>query len=308
MDEVEGRPLIPAMRAMVFVSLALTAIAFVDLFVGAGRTADNAPWTVNPPLTAAFLGAGFGAGFVLFLLAARERVWVNARVAIVTVWEFTVVILIATLMHDDKFHLDAGSGLARAAAWLWLAVYILFPVVVGVLIVVQERTPGTDPPVTRPLPPLLNVALALQGLVMVGIGLALFAKPLRMNEWWPWTLTPLTARAIAAWFLALGVAAFQAILERDLPRLRIAAVTYLVFAILQYLAVARYRDDVDWDSGWSWAYLAWVAFIGIVAVYGVVASQPRARADGRGIDLTASSGRDQLPSAPARRSRARSQR
>ena len=254
-------------------SLALTFIGFLNLYVFADRTADFAPWTINPPLTAAFLGAGFGAGFILFLLVIRERAWARIRIVMLTVWEFTVFMLIATLLHRDKFHLDAGTGAGRVAAWLWLIVYIAFPLVVGVLLVVQARAPGADPRLTRPLPRLLTAALVAQGTVMLATGLALFFEPTRVARSWPWSLTPLTARAIAAWFLALGIAAFHAILERDLPRLRPAAITYLAFAILQLGAVLRFPDDMRWDSGWSWVYLAWLASIAVVGAYGVMTAR-----------------------------------
>jgi hypothetical protein len=295
------------MRVVAYVSLALTAIAFVDLYIAADQTADRAPWTINPPLSAAFLGAGYGAGFVLFLQTIRERLWVRSRIAFVTVWEFTVFILIATLMHDDKFHLDAGSTMGRVAAWLWVAVYIGFPTVVGVLIVIQETTRGNDPPVTRPLPKWLVAALVAQGAVMLAVGIALFVKPLRMNEWWPWTLTPLTARTIGAWFLALGIASLHAILERDLPRLRPAAITYVAFGILQFTAVLRWREDIDWDSGWSWVYVGWLASVALVGLYGVIASRPSPAATSS-VDLTRDQPRETAPVARDRGSRARARR
>jgi len=37
---------------------------------------------------------------------------------------------------------------------------------------------------------------------------------------WPWQLTPLTAQATGAWLISLGVAAGQALAERDARRLR----------------------------------------------------------------------------------------
>src|SRR5262249_51842899 len=144
---------------------------------------------------------------------------------------------------------------ARAAAWLWLIVYIAFPTVVAVLLVVQERTRGDDPAVTRPVPRVLAGALFAQGVVLLATGVALWISPARMARSWPWALSPLTSRAIGGWCLALGIAAFHAIAERDLPRLRPAAITYLAFAILELTAVIRFRDDVRWESGWTWVYV-----------------------------------------------------
>jgi hypothetical protein len=301
---MDGRPLLPAMRVAAYASMVLAAVGFFDFYVAADSTADYSPWTINPPMSAAFLGAGYAAGFVLFLQAIRERLWVRTRIAFLTVWEFTVFSLIATLMHDDKFHFDTGPGVARAAAWFWLAVYAGYPLVVGILMVVQERMRGNDPPVTRPHPPLLIAVLVAQGTVMIAVGIALFVKPLSMNDWWPWTLTPLTARSIAAWFLALGIASFHAILERDLPRLRPAAVTYVVFAIVQFTAVLRWRDDFDWDSGWSWVYVGWLASVALVGLYGIIASRPSA-AGAPTVDLTRGDRQAPAPASPPLRSRAR---
>ncbi len=187
--------------------------------------------------------------------------------------------------------------------------YIGFPTVVGLLIVVQQRARGADPPVTRPMPRMVVAALGTQGTLMMATGLGLFAKPLRMSASWPWPLTPLTARTIAAWFLALGFAAFLAIFERDLARLRPAAITYLAFAFLQYTALLRFRDDVRWENGWTWVYVTWLASVAAVGIYGVLA-RTRMRSRTGEIDLT---GERADPRAPTRtaagsRSRVRSRR
>ncbi len=188
--------------------------------------------------------------------------------------------------------------MGRVAAWLWLIVYLAFPTVVGVLLIFQARSPGVDPPVTRPLPRPLIAALCAQGTLMLATGTALFLAPTRMGRSWPWPLTPLTGRAIAAWFLALGIAAFHAILERDLPRLRPAAITYIAFAVLEFAAVLIWRTDVRWDSGWSWVYVAWLASIAAVGGYGAFVSRsPRRSRSTDTLDLTAA---DLDQRAPAR--------
>jgi hypothetical protein len=76
------------------------------------------------------------------------------------------------------------------------------------------------------MPAGLAAVLVTQGVVLAATGMALVIAPDRVAEWWPWTLTPLAGRAIGAWFLALGFAAGLAVRERDLSRLRAAAVAY----------------------------------------------------------------------------------
>jgi hypothetical protein len=57
----------------------------------------------------------------------------------------TSLTTVATLMHLDRFHLSAAGILARAAAWMWLTVYLIVPLAPTTLLVAQLRLPGTDP-------------------------------------------------------------------------------------------------------------------------------------------------------------------
>src|SRR5690349_22833 len=66
------RRLLPAMRVLLIAFCMLTALGFGSLYLLAGNTANTFAWTIQPPLTAAFLGAGYGAGFVLSVLSLRE--------------------------------------------------------------------------------------------------------------------------------------------------------------------------------------------------------------------------------------------
>ena len=47
---------------------------------------------------------------------------------------------------------------------------------------------------------------ALQAALLAVVGMALMAMP-GSADWWPWQLTPLTARAIGAWCIGLAVVA-----------------------------------------------------------------------------------------------------
>ena len=140
------KPLSVGMRRMLLVASALVFIVGIQLFVLSEQTDRYFAWTVAPPLTAAFLGAAFWAAGILELLAARQRVWASARIAVPAVLLFTTLTLLATLLHLDRFHLDTASG------WVWLAVYAAVPPVMLALFVRQLRVPGGDPPRRAPLP------------------------------------------------------------------------------------------------------------------------------------------------------------
>jgi hypothetical protein len=254
-DDAPLRSITRGTRAWMVAFAVLTLVATNQLFVLSEHTDRWFSWTIQPPLSAAFLGAGYGAGFVLMLLSLRTTAWVNARVSVVTVLAFTVLTLLATLTHLDRFHFFADGLVARFAAWFWLAVYVVVPVGLAVVVVLQHRIRAPDPARRRPLPAALAVVLAVQGAVMLVTGVILFVQPAAAANLWPWTLTPLTSRMIAAWLLSFGLAMGLAWWERDLGRLEIPAIGYTVFGVLQLLALLRFRDQVAWDGTAATVYL-----------------------------------------------------
>jgi hypothetical protein len=143
------------------------------------------------------------------------------------------------------------------------------------LLVLERRAQGADPAVAQPMPRGLAIAMTLQAVVLTVVGVSLLVVPTRVLDSWPWALTPLTARAIGAWCLALGFAAALAVHEKDLSRLRVAAITYVVFGVLQAGAIVRYRDDVDWDSAAAWLYVAMLAAITASGAFGWQRSRTR---------------------------------
>jgi hypothetical protein len=254
------RQLQPGMRTLLLVAAVLVFLAGVQLFVFTERTDRYFAWTIQPPLTAAFLGAAYWSSVAFELLASRAKAWADARIAVPAVFVFTTLTLIATLVHRDKFHFVASfEASTRAVTWAWLAVYTVVPILMVVLWVRQARAPGGDPPRDHPLPVWLTALVCTQAVVLLALGAWMFVAPTSAAEVWAWPLTELTGRAIAAWLLGLGVAAAHAVWERDAVRLRPAAVAYLGFGILETWALARYRDTVDWSSPEGLALAVFVA-------------------------------------------------
>jgi hypothetical protein len=249
------RALLPGTRAILAAFVVLTAVATYDLFLQPARTQAGFAWTIHPPLTAAFLGAGYGAGCVLTILGLRARTWADARLTATTVLVFVVLTLTATLLHLGQFHFRASGIIPQFAAWFWLAVYLTVPLGLTAATTAQTRRRGADLPRDQPLPIWLAIVLAAQGAVMLTGGIALFADWHSAATLWPWTLTPLTAGAIAGWLISFGVAAILALLERDLRRLHAATAGYTVFGLLELLAVARFAGQIHWASPAAIIYL-----------------------------------------------------
>jgi hypothetical protein len=257
------------LRRFFYVAAFLVFAAGVPLFLGSTQTARYFAWTIKSPLTAAFLGANYWAAIVLEVLAARQRLWARVRVAFVPVFVFTLVTLVVTLVHLDRFHLHGGAFVTRLSTWLWLAIYILVPPAMVILGTRQLRVSGTDPERSCPFHLVFRQAVAVEAVVLTGLGAALLIAPMSTAGIWPWALTPLTGRAIGAWLFGMGLGAAQAVRENDFGRTRIAFVAFGVAVLLQFVALARYGGELDWSSVSGVAYL--LVLLGVLAL-SVVAS------------------------------------
>jgi hypothetical protein len=212
----------------------------VQLFVLSEHTDRYFAWTIDVPLTAAFLGAGYWASVALEWLAAREASWARARIAVPAVFVSTTLTLVATLVHLDLLHLGGENSLmTRTVTWAWLAIYIFVPLAMLVLIARQLRPPGEDLSRGLPLSYWMRTVLSVQAAVFLGLGVALFIDPERSASLWPWALTPLTSRAVAAWLLGIAVAAGQTVWENDAHRVRVAFISYVALGVLQLVALVR---------------------------------------------------------------------
>src|SRR4051812_1639194 len=192
------------LRVVLWCFAALAAIAGVLLFPLARHTETSFAWTIEPPLTAAFLGASYWAALVLIGWSAAQDRWARARAAVPPVFVIAVLLLGATLIHLDRFHTSKLTGI------FWLVAYGVVPVSMAVLVGRQLRAAGETGPSGRPLPAGLRTALAAQGVVMLGVGIALFLAPSDAKDLWAWMLTPLTARAVGAFVTGFGITALLA--------------------------------------------------------------------------------------------------
>ena len=277
------RKQVPLMRVALYVGSFLVFLAGIQLFFLTTRTDHYFAWTIANPFTAAFLGAFYWTAIPLAFLSARQRVWANARVGVPGVLVFLWATLLTTLLHLGKFHFSSSDHFAKGAAWLWLLIYAADPVLVSVALALQLRVKGADPPRAAPLPGWYRSLLVAQALVTLPVGVMLFAAPAWAARWWPWALTPLTARAMASWLLGLGVVLATAFFENDWVRIRAATAAYAVLGVLELLALARYGDQLSWARPAAWAFLAFVVSVLFAGAYGswrAIAGSPQ------GIDST----------------------
>ncbi|MFB9654668.1 hypothetical protein [Pseudarthrobacter oxydans] len=274
----EGTPLIPPMRWLLYVAAFLVFLAGLVLFVFPLRSAEWFAWTVNPPMTAVFLGAAYWSAAGLEVTGARSASWESARLAVWPVFVFTTLTLGVTLLHLDRFHLSPENGpLARVATWAWLAIYAIVPVamlVVSWMQIRSRRPAATSVKPGRPvLPPALRLLMAGIAGVLLLCGVALLAIPAYAATWWPWTLSELTARAVGAWMVGLGWSAAQGQSSADLRTVRPVALTSVAFVILQALALLRYGGALAWPSAPAIGFVTVLLAIGTAGGWALALSR-----------------------------------
>jgi hypothetical protein len=280
----EGTPLIPPMQWLLYVAAFLVFLAGLVLFVFPLRTAEWFAWTVNPPMTAVFLGAAYWSAAGLEVTGARSASWESARLAVWPVFVFTTLTLGVTLLHLDRFHLSPENGLlAQVATWAWLAIYAIVPVAMLVASWMQirsRRAAATSVTAGRPvLPPALRLLMAGIAAVLLLYGVALLAVPAYAGAWWPWTLSELTARAVGAWLVGLGWSAAQGQSSADPRTVRPVALTSVAFVILQALALLRYGGALAWPSSPAIGFVTVLLAIGVAGGWALALSRsPGARA------------------------------
>lgn len=261
-------------QGILYIASGLVLIMGLILYFLSDFTETYFAWTIAVPLTAAFLGAGYLASFILEFMAAREALWSRSRIAVPAVLLFTSLTFLITLIHIDKFHLGVSNTLTLILTWAWIVVYAVVPFIMGFILIQQLRSKGIDSARIAPLPQGFKLVLGLQAAVMLVIGVVFLFFP-DARSIWTWELTPLTARAVGAWLVGMAVAGIQSIVENDWVRLRAAMLSYATYGVLQIINLVRYPNatGLDWSAADTWIYVAFVLSILGIGLFGSLQAQ-----------------------------------
>jgi hypothetical protein len=260
----------PVLRTTLYGFAGLALIAGFLLFLGASDTDEWFSWTIQPPLSAAALGAFYWSAFALLLAGARARSWAGVRPIAYPVLVIAVVLLAVTLVHLDRFDLDGLFGV------FWLCAYIAAPPLLAYGIFLERRAgPGAE--AGRPLPAGLRAAIAAEGVVMLAAAAVMLLAPDTAIDLWPWTLTPLVSRALGAFTLGVALVGLMVTRENRLVLFSGSAIAYTALGALQLLAVALHEPDLGGDRLANALYLAFLAAILATGIYGSIAARALSR-------------------------------
>lgn len=283
-----GVPVDRAVRLFVLAAAWLVGSTAASLLLFPHRTAEYFAWTIQPPLSAAWLGSGYASAFLALWLARSRRDWRDIRIGVAVVATGLIAILAATLLHLDRFHWSSPHAGARLWAWAWLGWYVLLLPALGFTLWRQRRLGAAVAAAQTAmadgvhLPRAWRVAAGLTALLLLGYGAFLFLVPSRAAQTWPWMLTPLTARMVGAWWVGFGVALAFAAASALATRIAVAAPAFVLFALLGSINLLRFGDALS-GPGPQWPVLGLLGLIGGLGL----AALPRTRATRTGGDSAA---------------------
>nr|WP_232328515.1 oxygenase MpaB family protein [Kibdelosporangium sp. MJ126-NF4]CEL23011.1 hypothetical protein [Kibdelosporangium sp. MJ126-NF4]CTQ90151.1 hypothetical protein [Kibdelosporangium sp. MJ126-NF4] len=270
--EAPGKTLVPAVRNGLFAPLVLVcSAAFLALYVGSGVTDVWFAWTVTHPLTATTTGAGFGAAVVLFVLAALEPGWANARIAGVVPLVLASGTLLAVHLYDGNLNPEREFlSVDVPVADLWLLGLGYLPLLLTVMTLpiqlARRDSEGSDVR-TAPMPTWTRVIAGAEGTGLVVTGAVFFARPEVLGAWWPWPVSVLDVRELCVLMITMGVVTILATAGGDLRRAAIGLVALIAFGVLALVGVLRYADGLRWQSPSAWIFvLAVVVLLGTGAI------------------------------------------
>ena len=268
---------LPAMRVVAVVVVAVLLPALVILWGLPSRTADLWAWTIKPDLTPIFMGAGYGAGAYFFSRVYRTPRWHEVSVGVISAAVFALLMLGTTLIHYDKFNHGDAPTLAAIAFYGWTSVYILSPWVVAYLWWRNQRTdPRTPEPGEALVPPTVRlVARVVAAGALVAAAVILISPQVAIDNW-GWNLTPLTARVIGCFTAQVGTGFLMLSFDPRWSSWRILVQTFLIAVGLLLVGAARAWDAFDTGALLTWGYLAGLAG-GAVVLLGLARSLERTR-------------------------------
>ena len=229
-------------RLVLVVVIPFLLLAFLILYVFPDLSGERFAWEIKPHMTAMFIGSGYLGGAYMFVFAIFGKHWHRVKAAFPPVTTFTIAMLIATILHWDRFDIN------HFPFQVWLVLYIITPFLVPYLWIKNRfADPGTPEPDDLTVPALAKWAFLASGVIGVGMALFMFIFPESVIAIWPWKLTPLTARVLGGWFGLLGVGGLYASQDSRWSAWRMPMQSITFWGIL--ILIGAFMNPTDFTNG-----------------------------------------------------------
>ncbi len=251
-------PVLPITRAIAVVILPFLVVAVVLLFGFPTRTGELFAWPIDPPLSAYLLASAYVGGIWFFVRVVIAREWHTVRHGFPAVVVFAAALLVATLLHLDKF----SHNLSFA---VWLVLYITTPFAVAWAWWLQRRSGRAAPDAAEVrVAGGIRILLLVVGACALVCGAALFVAPAAIGPMWAWPLTPLTGQVTGAVLSLPGVVAAGVLVDDRWSALRVLLQSQLVSVAAIIVSLVLGGAALQWDRP---AAFGFVALVGVAAVF-----------------------------------------
>ncbi|MFN2136269.1 MAG: hypothetical protein ACK2UK_09960 [Candidatus Promineifilaceae bacterium] len=286
--------ILPFTRIVAWLVIPFLVAAFIILYLDGTRTAEWFSWEIPSRLTTALMGAGYLGGAYFFLrvgLGAGQRHihlgagylhdssyisrwralrWHEVHLGYPAVTTFTIFMLLATLLHWDKFFTNNWPF------WVWLVLYIVTPILVpAVWWLNRPADPHTPAPGDRIVPAWLRFGVAALGGFFLAISLAAFFRPQFIIDIWPWTLSPLTARVMAGWHALLGVGLLAMASDRRWSAWPVPMQSIAIWYVLLLGAFVWHQEEFGAGLLNWYSFLLIGSLAGMLVISLIMRGQPR---------------------------------
>jgi len=236
--------------------------AVMAIGLSPAESKTNFAWPIQPVVMAATLGAFYITSAPLFLLPLFAKRWEMIRAMILPAALFSTVQLAATFLHWDKF------SVGTIPFYVWFASYLLPPpIFVAAYLWHQRQAASRFATSNEPIPVWLNRLLVICGSILTIGAILVFVFPGLLIPIFPWQLTPLTARSLSGWLIAVGTIMLWISRENDQTRARLATPMLILILPALLLQMLRFADQVNWGNLVLWLILLLFGIVGFCGLY-----------------------------------------
>lgn len=259
---------LPVTRLLAAIIVPILLAAFIMLFFFPNDSGRLFAWPINPTMSAMMLGATYLGGAYFFTRVVMAKSWQSVQLGFIPVSTFVGILGIATLLHWDRF--TPGHISFILWAFLYFTLSFIIPVV---WYRNQQASRGATDSTGKLIGGALRMAIGVLGVVLLVASAILLVFPQVMIGAWPWALTPLLARVMAAMFALPGLVGIGVARDGRWSSAKTIFEAQALSIIFIFIAMARAANEISWGMVGAWTFVG--GLLGVLVLIGFVTWQVR---------------------------------
>jgi len=248
-DEIRSDRVYTVTRWVGGLVIPFLVVAFIILYFFPHNTATLFAWEIKPPMTAMMLGCAYAGGIYYFTSLVLTHQWHRIKVGLIPVTIFASILNVATILHWDRFNHGTLPFFA------WVSLYFTTPFIIfGLWLWNRKQDTGQPDTSDVVVHPLVRFVIGAVGATTLAIAIFLFLNPKLMIQLWPWALTPLTSRVMAAMFSLPGMVGLGMAMDSRWSSAQIILQSQGFSILLILIAVLRVRVEFNWSTPGIWLF------------------------------------------------------